>query len=250
MVLSVLRGAIGFLTRLPVAAGTDDWEAFAGTPLVFPLVGYLVGSLSALPFLLTDRIPSVVVVAGYLAVLYLTTGINHTDGLADCGDAAVVHGDSERRHAVLKDSDAGVGAVLAVALVLAWLSLAALGVASLPAARAVGLVIAAEVGAKLGMALLVTFGTAAFDGFGRDFTERSGPDQAFGPAVVAVPALLLTFPDLAAAGAVAGGVLAAAGCLEWAERNLGGVNGDVFGTANELGRAVGLHLGLVVWFIV
>ena len=30
-------------------------------------------------------------------------------------------------------------------------------------------------------------------------------------------------------------------------RRLGGVTGDVFGAANEIGRLAGLHAGVIVW---
>ncbi|MFB6169944.1 MAG: adenosylcobinamide-GDP ribazoletransferase, partial [Haloarculaceae archaeon] len=49
MVLSALRGAVGFLSRLPVGRREADWRAFRATPLAFPLAGYLLGALAALP---------------------------------------------------------------------------------------------------------------------------------------------------------------------------------------------------------
>ncbi len=33
----------------------------------------------------------------------------------------------------------------------------------------------------------------------------------------------------------------------WANRNLDGISGDVFGAANEIGRVVGLHVGVIAW---
>lgn len=246
---SALRGALGFLTRLPVRSDDDDWKAFAAVPATLPAVGYVVGTVAAIPFLLADVLPGVAVAAVYLVGVYLLTGVHHVDGLADCGDAAVVHGDCAHRREVLKDSQAGVGAVLAVAATVVVVALGALGVAGLPPLRALGVAVAAEVGAKLGMALLAAFGDAPVTGFGSALTDRAGPAQAFGPALVASPALLASFPSPAAAAAVAGGVLSAAGCLEWANRHLGGPNGDVFGAANEVGRAIGLHLGVITWAV-
>ena len=240
-----LRGGVGFLTRLPVSTDETDWLGFAATPVTFPLVGYLVGALAALAFLL----PGVVAAFGYLVAVYALTGVNHADGLADLGDAAVVHGDVERRRAVLSDSAVGVGAVLALALGLIGLALAGVGLAGARSGVAVTLVVASEVGAKLGMATLACLGTAGHEGFGSTFTERCAPEDLTAVVLAAMPAALLPVTaDAPAVGvaAVLAAVTVALWLREWATSRLGGVTGDVFGAANELGRVAGLHAGLLV----
>lgn len=243
MVLSALRGAVGFLTRLPVAADGDDLAAFAATPAAFPAVGYLVGALASLPLLVLEGAP-----AGfaYLLAVSLVVGVNHADGLADLGDAAVVHGDAERRRAVLKDSAVGVGAVLALGVALVGLGLAGLALGESTPLRAFGLAVAAEVGAKLGMAAVACFGTASHEGFGSEFTDRNEPRTYAGALVVALPALVLTPGSVAAALALLAGFAVALGLVGWSDAHLGGVNGDVFGATNELARVLALHAGLVV----
>ena len=252
---AAVRGALGFLTRLPVGHCESDWAAFRASLVAFPLVGYLLGVLLALPFVLLTPvgIPAPVVAAGFLAWCYLLAGINHVDGLADLGDAAVVHGDRERRLAVLKDTTVGVGALLAVGLALVGLALAGLSLAGLAgnggrtALRGAGVVVAAEVGAKLGMTTLAALGAAATDGLGAQLTDRARPASLVLPAVVAVPAAVLTWPSPAAGAALLAPVLVALGLGRWARTNLGGVNGDVMGAANEVGRVAGLHAGVVAW---
>ena len=190
-----LRGGVGFLTRLPVSTDETDWLGFAAAPVTFPLVGYLVGALAALALLL----PGVVAAFGYLVAVYALTGVNHADGLADLGDAAVV--------------------------------------------------VASEVGAKLGMATLACLGTAGHEGFGSTFTERCAPEDLTAVVLAAVPAALLpVVADAPAVGvaAVLAAVTVALWLREWATSRLGGVTGDVFGAANELGRVAGLHAGLLV----
>jgi adenosylcobinamide-GDP ribazoletransferase len=243
VVLSALRGAVGFLTRLPVAADGDDLVSFAATPAAFPAVGYLVGALVALPLLVLEGAP-----AGfaYLLAVSLVVGVNHADGLADLGDAAVVHGDAERRRAVLKDSAVGVGAVLALGVALVGLGLAGLALGESTPLRAFGLAVAAEVGAKLGMAAVACFGTASHEGFGSEFTDRNEPRTYAGALVVALPALVLTPGSVAAALALLAGFAVALGLVGWSDAHLGGVNGDVFGATNELARVLALHAGLVV----
>lgn len=239
------RGGVAFLTRLPVASRERDWLSFTETPAVFPFVGYLVGAIVAIPFLVLSGQAAAF---AFLLALLAISGINHLDGVADLGDAAAIHDADDRRRA-LKDTTTGVGAVAAVAVVVAGLALVGLALGVLPAAAAVAIVVASEVGAKLGMATVACLGTASHEGLGSQFTRNASPSLLLGPAIVAVPAALVTvwWGSVAAAAAVLSGPLVAVGLVAWADRTLGGVNGDVFGAANELGRVVALHVGVVVW---
>ncbi|SEP20995.1 cobalamin-5'-phosphate synthase [Halogranum amylolyticum] len=262
MVLSALRGGVAFLTRLPVGGDETCWDAFRRTPVVFPLVGYLVGLLAALPLFgptllsalpLLPGVPPLplnAAVAGYLLALYAVTGITHADGLADVGDAFSVHGDADRRTAVLKDSETGVGGTLAVVLVVVALALGALGLptsgwGALPAVR---VVVAAEVAAKTAMALLVCVGSAPHQGLGSQLVEAVDGWWIVPVLTLSLPVVFVPGPAAPSAlAAVAAAPLVALGVGWWATRTLGGVSGDVLGTANELTRVVALHAGVVGW---
>jgi adenosylcobinamide-GDP ribazoletransferase len=263
VVLTATKGALGFLTRLPTGRTERAWTAFRETPAAFPLAGWMVGALAAVPLVVaaSAAVPAPTAAFGYLLALYAVTGINHADGVADLGDAAVVHGDPGDRRAVLKDTEVGVGAALALGLVLVGLGLAALSLAGLRAnpggavdlpgrpgimgvvPPAVGIVVAAEVGAKFGMAALACLGEPAFEGLGSAFTDHSPADLA-APVGVALPAVLF---GVHAVAALLGAVVASLALLRWARAHLGGVNGDVFGAANELARLAGLHAGVIAW---
>ncbi|MBX0322058.1 adenosylcobinamide-GDP ribazoletransferase [Halomicroarcula sp. F13] len=248
MVLSALRGALGFLSRLPVGHSEAAWDAFTATPAAFPLAGYVVGALVAVPFLAVGLLPAPVVAAAYLAAVVLVTGVNHADGLADLGDAAVVHGDPAERREVMRDTTVGVGAVLALGTGLLGLGLGALAAARLPLLAAVAVVLASEVGAKLAMATLACLGTPSHEGFGATILDGQGPSDLAGPLVVAVPAALLALPATAVASVAS--VAVALSLNRWADRRLGGVGGDVFGATNELARVVALHAAVATWALV
>lgn len=241
MAVTALRGAVGFLTRLPVRTGDADWDAFRHAPWTFPLVGYLVGVLAALTLLLP--LPAPAAVAAYLLVLYLVTGVNHADGLADLGDALAVHGD-ERRRAVLKDSALGVGGTLSIGVVLVGVALTVASVADASVYAAARLVVAAEVGAKLGMALLACIGESAHRGIGSEFTDNI-PRAIVVPAMLSLPVLLVGSLGVA----VLGGPVVALVVRRVTRGWLGGINGDVFGATNELGRLAGLLLGVLAWTV-
>ena len=267
MVLTVaaLRGAFGFLSRVPVGGDDADWEAFRRRPAALPAVAYALGALVALPVaaaaLAPVPVPSPTVAAAFPAWLYLVTGITHLDGVADLGDAAVVHGDADRRREVMKDAALGVGG--AAALAIALFGLATAGTVAVDLARrslvdAVALVVAAEVGAKAATATLVCVGDAPHEGLGSALTEKSGPRAFGGVALATAPALLLglsglgpdalTFGSTVYPAATLAAALAVAGvAYAWANARLGGVSGDVLGATNEVARVVGLHAGVIAW---
>lgn len=245
MVLTALRGALGFLSRLPVGRDGGAWEAFVRTPVSFPLTGYVLGGLLSIFLFLPAPDPTVAV--AFVAGVYLLTGVTHIDGVADLADAAAVHGDYDARRKVLKDANVGGGGALAVALVVLGLGAAGFAMAALPR-EAAAVVVASEVGAKGGMALLICLGTAPHEGLGSAFTGRATHRSLVPVVAVSLPAALLAWPRIAP-GAVAllAAFLAALTVYAVARRLVGGVNGDVLGAANELARIAALHAGVMTW---
>ncbi|WP_435101358.1 adenosylcobinamide-GDP ribazoletransferase [Halarchaeum sp. P4] len=247
MALNALRGALGFLTRLPVGRTGRAWSAFCATPAAFPLAGYPMGVALLVPFLL--GLDTGLTGFAFLLAVYAVTGVAHADAVADLGDAAAVHGDAtpDRRREVLTDSAVGVGAVLALGLVLLGTWVAAARLAALPL-RAAALVIAAEVGAKLAMATVACLGDATHDGLGAAVSDSLSTRSLALPVLVALPAALVTYPNPAAAAAgLAAALLTALCVLAWATRRLGGINGDVIGASNELARLAALLVGVIAW---
>jgi len=242
--LSALCGAVGFLTRLPVGHDEQAFAAFCERVWVVPVVGYFVGLLVGVPFLLAG--PSATVALLYVLALVAVTGINHADGLADLGDAAVVHGGPAERRSVMRDTTVGVGAVVAVAVAVAGLALGALALTSVPPLAAIGIVVAGEVGAKLGLVTLAATGESSHEGLGANLLG-AGTGAVLLAGALSVPAVALTWPSPAAAAAVVTGPVVALLLRQWAHARLDGVGGDVFGATNELARVAALHAGVVAW---
>ncbi|WP_435335011.1 adenosylcobinamide-GDP ribazoletransferase [Haloarchaeobius sp. TZWWS8] len=267
MVLSVaaVRGAVGFLTRIPVGHDEAAWDAWVAAPAAMVPVGYLVGAVLSLPFVVGGflALPSPVVAFAALGTLIVVTGITHLDGVADCADAAIVHGTHVERREVLKDTVTGVGALAGVGLVLVGLGLGFLAVAGLPLFAGVAVVLASEVGAKAAMAIVAATETAPHEGFGSALTEGTGRSTQVAAVALSLPVLGVGgLQQFVAVGPSPGdgtdSLISAAVCLlaalgvallarRWARTRLGGVNGDVFGATNELARIAGLHLGVVAW---
>ncbi|MFT4890943.1 MAG: adenosylcobinamide-GDP ribazoletransferase, partial [Halobacteriales archaeon] len=149
---------------------------------------------------------------------------------------------------------------------LVGLALAALALTARPPVAAVAIVVAAEVGARTGMAALVCLGDAPYDGMGARLTGVNGRRDLVAvaavaaPVAVVLPALLASGPGTLPASAGEPAALAAAivatfvGALAgtwlvyaWARSHLGGVSGDVLGAANEGSRLLALHAGVIAW---
>lgn len=228
--------------------GTDDaaWTAFRDRPVLFPVVGYGLGLILVLPVVLP--LPAITVGLLFLVWIYLVTGITHLDGLGDLGDAAIVHGGPAERRSVMTDTQLGVGGTLAILIVAIGLATAGSTIVDLPR-RAVGLVVTAEVTAKLGMSLMITIGESGHSGLGAKFTEAHTSKAVLLPLLVGLPAAAGTWPHPAAGIALVAGLGGVGVVWWWATRRLGGISGDVLGAANEVGRVVALHAGIAAWLL-
>ena len=231
MSIRTLRSAMAFLTVLPVATSEGGPGERLGRAY-FPVVGAVVGLLSAAVFVLVGAVsnswPAAVAATATLALL---TGALHLDGLADSADGLFSGGDVERRLEVMRDPRLGTFGTVAVVLVLLG-EVAA--IASMSPGRAVAALVIAGALSRLAMLSVITLlpyvraaglGVAAVDSSHRMF------DLTLGSAFVVVVCLLdwrraLLALFLVALTATAVGVLA--------RRRLGGATGDVYGATAEL----------------
>lgn len=115
-----LRAAFVFLTRLPMGKAEyqpGDWQ---WANAYFPLVGAVVGALSAGVYLLAEPLGSWVAAVLALSASLLITGAFHEDGLADSADA--LGGGLEKKDRVLEIlKDSRLGTYGSSALVLSIL---------------------------------------------------------------------------------------------------------------------------------
>lgn len=236
--------AIGFLSTLPVPTHDLAPDAMRRAASWFPLVGLGIGALLAgaawaAGWLFPPAVAAVLVVVLWAAL----TGALHLDGLADCGDGLLPPVSRKRRLEIMRDPRVGAFGVTALVLVL-LLKTAAL--ASLAVTWPALLL------APLWARWLILVAAR------RPSARPEGIGASLGPvldvrrlALAALLPLALTggvgmwhAPVIAAAG---GAVLAALGVLWLAQRQLGGVTGDVFGAVVEVSEAVFLCVACVQW---
>lgn len=231
--------AVQYFTRLPVPAMADFDPAWLNhSARYFPLVGWLVGGLSALVFWLASQHWDGAVAAGLaLACSALVTGAFHEDGLADTFDALGGNVSRERALEIMRDSRIGSYGSLALLLNtgLRWAALAGLS-ASAGALALLMLHPAARGGAATLMARL---------DYVRDDDSKAKPVarpqslRAMGWMLLwgGLPTLLLGLASpMAALAGLAAVALVHAGCARWYRRRLGGYTGDALGAAEQLGE--------------
>jgi adenosylcobinamide-GDP ribazoletransferase len=226
--MKAVRALLQFTTILPLGKAVD-FDAFARHSYIYPLAGYVIGTIAAI---LAFLVPGRALGAGVaVAAAILVSGCHHFDGLLDLGDGLMVHGDRTRRIAALSDRLTGTGGI-ALGLLVTLLSFSGLlSVASIP-----WTILAAEVLAKCSMAVLTVTGTPFKEGMHSYLHGFARP--WFLPVSLALCLPVLLFP-LGIRGLLAiftAFLLTVILLLSLSRHLFGGVNGDIVGAANEITR--------------
>ena len=224
-----LLSLLQFTTILPLGK-TQDLELFARRSWLYPVAGYVIGALVAVPvFFIADR---VIAAALAIALLLLITGAHHFDGLLDLGDGLMAHGDREKRVRALTDRNVGAGGIAA------GIAVTILLFAGFQAAPSIAFsLIIGEVCAKYSMAFLTTYGTPFRPGihsYLQQFSQPYFPALSF---LLCLPLFLIPLAPVKVFGALLMSFICPVILLAISGRLFGGVNGDVVGASNEITRA-------------
>ncbi len=243
--LAAPRDALGFLTRLPVAApGPLTPGRLSRAAALFPAVGLLVGAtLGATRILAETILPAGPATLLAIAAAILLTGALHEDGLADTADGLGAHVPRERRLEILRDSQIGAYGALALigATLLSWSLLSALD----PVDCLLAALVAHALARWSFLPHALALPPARADGAGR--LLRPGlPATAVATATAIAAALLAAGPAVGAI-ALAAAVLATAAATLGIARALGGCTGDTFGAVGKLVELVVLIAIVAAW---
>jgi adenosylcobinamide-GDP ribazoletransferase len=112
--------ALMFYTRIPCPKWVDhDAEYLNSATKYFPLIGWIVGTLSAITFILAQQLlPLSVAVICSIVIGVLITGAFHEDGFADVCDGFGGGWTKERILDIMKDSRVGAYGVIGMVLLL------------------------------------------------------------------------------------------------------------------------------------
>jgi adenosylcobinamide-GDP ribazoletransferase len=261
VVVKQLKNLLSFLTVFPVAMDKDLLTDCARNMWAFPLIGAFLGLLAGLfGWVMYQFFPTVGIAVGalVLALLLWMTGLHHTDGLLDFGDAIMVHGTPERRIEVMHDQLTGAGAIglALMTYVITAFAFVGLGRTVAIGGFAVPLVvpgvIVVELCAKLAMTVAAWAGKSVHAGMNSAFLEAMHGKAGNWRLIVALAiSLAVAVPLLWVAGVfvVLAAVTAGLVMVAVAHKNFNGVTGDVFGATNELTRmiCVVVLLAVVAW---
>ncbi|KAF0994699.1 adenosylcobinamide-GDP ribazoletransferase [Geobacillus sp. TFV-3] len=246
--------ALQLFTIIPIRRSIE-WNGAHVRWLVrcLPLAGALIGMLSAGVYALFSSFSFGSPLVWALFLLWLSiwmAGGMHADGFMDVSDAFFSYRDVKRRQEIMSDSRVGAFAVLSLGCLLSfrWLFLYESLQAGIPPA----LFIAVPLLSRTGSALLLSVGKLAKPtGMAAALGEYSSWRDAIwalGLAFVLLSLLCASTAILVQTGvalAVAAVILAAA-AKPWAEKQFGGITGDVLGAFIEGGETV---LWGVIWLL-
>ncbi len=234
--------AFQFLTRLPVPVNCPWTPATSRWALrSYPLVGLALGALLAgAAALLSGALPDPLLALVLLSLWVALSGGLHLDGLMDVADALGSNAPLARRWEIMKDSQVGSFAVLALVFQLAWkaMLLWALLVAGAP----LGVLVAIPALARFGAAALLRLAPCARrEGLAWQWRQHLGlTDLALAlltlvPLFWLLPGWLWLLAGLLAFLLLYGIVMT---------QSFNGINGDILGAAIEGGE---LWLLLIAW---
>ncbi len=234
--LAEMQLALMMLTRLP-AGRIETAPSIGAASWAFPLVGAIVGGLSAGVLLAATAMGAAPSLAAGLALAtgVLATGGLHEDGLADVADGFGGGRDRARKLEIMRDSR--IGSYGAIALLLAlgfrWQGAAILALQD-PKLAALALVVLG-ISSRAGLATaLVLLPAARPDGMGRAAADADNV-RALVAAALGVLALLA----IGAPMAILAMILVQVGLGYLAMRQIGGQSGDVLGAMQQLAEIAG-----------
>lgn len=252
--LRLFLTAVQFFTRIPVPA----WVGHSAQQLdqaarYFPLVGVLVGALSAAMLWLSAQVfPLSLAVGLSMAASILITGAFHEDGLSDFADGMGGGYTLEKTLAIMKDSRVGAYGVIALVLVLLlkYQSLLALGDLHALPLLAAALMAAHSISRLLAASLMLTQRYIRDD----DSARAKPAAQTISTASFTIATLTgcAALGILCAAGADSSAILVAVAAallmrvyLAWRlQQRLGGYTGDCLGAVQQLSE-LAFYLGLL-----
>ncbi len=240
--------AFALLTRLPLPRLAIRPDVpLADYLWAFPIVGFVVGHIAAVVYLLAREeaaLGASLAALLALAASLLATGALHEDGLADFADGIGGGQTRERKLAIMRDSSIGTFGAVALFLVVAlrWSTLAA--IPDLHAAA--GCLVLAHTLSRGFLAIIPEYWRPArSDGLAAT-AIKGNLTSALTAIGLSIAVALLLDAGPVGIGALIAAPVAIVVVAAIASRHLGGYTGDVFGAAQQCAEALVLLVTLSV----
>lgn len=227
--------ALCFLSIVPVPAGwphkQDDRKIQGDAILFYPLVGLVLGITLFTAAFVFSFFDSLLTSALIVTVWVIITGALHLDGLADTADAWLGgHGDRDRTLSILKDTHAGVAAVVAIVLLLV---IKILALSELDSALLLALIISPVLARTAVMGLLLTTAYVRAKGIGTTMVQTMPRKLSWGvmSLIVLLSIIVLQWQAMSILVSI---ILVTFIYRALLVRRLGGTTGDTAGALVEI----------------
>jgi adenosylcobinamide-GDP ribazoletransferase len=252
--LLAVRSSFGFLSTIPVGITMEGLDEFFKRTYLHILVGIVLGLIiGAVAFGLQSFLSPQLSAVFIIVFVYYMTGLNHLDGIADMGDGLTAHGSREKKLKALKDMSLGIGGVAFTALALLAFYTAIISILTgeflLPEGVSTAVIIflslfVAEVSAMQCMLTIAAFGKSIHEGLGSILVKSTTLPKYLTGFAMGIVACTLAFwyIGLPLVGPIAfvASIASAMVLINISNRHFGGVNGDIIGASNEVGRTIAL----------
>ena len=243
--LASLLTGVRFLTIFPISWGNREDERFFQSSLIwFPLIGLLIGGVSALfVSFFVAVLPGSLTAVLAMVLLAGISGCLHLDGLADSGDGLLCGRSRELALEIMRDSRTGAMGVIALAfLLLAKYSALSSLAPQFLISSVVLMPMAGRTAILLSMAILPYARSGG--GLGRLFYSAHSRKAAITGLLFC--GFVSLFYSVAIALSVISAIFVTVGFFSfWCHRKLGGATGDTLGAVCEL-TEVAVGIGIVI----
>ena len=224
--------AFSLLSRLPVPHLSDRaFDNPARAAWAYGVVGGTLGGMAALMGwgLIQAGIPEIIAAGMALAVLMLSSGAMHEDGLADTADGLWGGHDRLRRLAIMKDSHIGTYGVLSLVIVTGtrWIAYALV----LPV-NPLAMIAVAALSRSMMPCLMVALPHARSSGLSHQVGRPSALNAAVSVGIASCLAALCSGAAVAALIVSAVATVILVGTIS--NRKIGGQTGDILGAAQQV----------------
>jgi adenosylcobinamide-GDP ribazoletransferase len=237
--------AISFFTRIPIGKRDFGSLTLAQATAYFPIVGALIGLLTGGFYLLMLALGLPTIISAWLTIGFhlLLTGGLHEDGLADTADGLASGRDREQKLSIMRDSRIGSYGVLALITII---SLRANIMAGFTGNFATIMILVAT--AASSRTFLAVFMQTIPYARNYGLAARAGKpttEQVIIAILIAICSLLLTGKILAALIAILSLAIIYVVIKQIANKNFGGITGDVLGAVQQISEVALLLIFLI-----
>ncbi len=233
-------GLISFSTIIPINIHTSIEEMATFTwfwPIIGGLIGIFVGAVGFISLNIVHLSPLISSAIVYSFAIWFT-GFHHLDGLMDMGDGLMVHGDYNKKIAVMRDMAIGTGGI-SLFFIVAIITFSAIN--AIPAGLIFLMLLISEIAAKTSLITCATFSKPFKEGTGRVFIESMNIKLLILSFILVFIIGFLAINIIGILGIV-GGIIGGSIVAAIASKQFKYATGDILGASNEIGRAVSLIL--------